>query len=100
MTGREFAMGRTAVIDVEGVTLVVMERATPPFHRERLTSLGVDPAAASVIVVKGAIACRAAYGDVAVDAIEVATPGVCSVDPAVLPRTERPMRTCGEEDRP
>lgn len=93
MTGRDFTMGTTAVIDLGGVTLIVMERATPPFHREQLTSVGIDPASASVIAVKGAIAWRAAYGDVAVDAIEVDTPGVCPVDPANLPRTTTPMST-------
>jgi microcystin degradation protein MlrC len=92
MTGREFTMGTTAVLDVDGVAVVVMERATPPFHREQLTSVGIDPAEASVIVVKGAIAWRAAYGDVAAAAIEVDTPGVCPVDPTVLPRTTTPMR--------
>ena len=43
MPGQEFSMGTTAVVEVDGVTLVVMERATPPFHSEQLTSQGVEP---------------------------------------------------------
>ncbi|MDP8958275.1 MAG: M81 family metallopeptidase [Actinomycetota bacterium] len=92
MTGQEFSMGTTAVITVDGVTVVVMERATPPFHAEQLLSLGVDPAGAAIIVAKGAIAWRAAYGEVAARVIEVDTPGICPVDPYVLERTTEPMR--------
>jgi microcystin degradation protein MlrC len=93
MTGQEFCMGTTAVIRAGGLRLVVMERATPPFHREQLTSLEIDPAACSVIVAKGAIAWRSAYGDIAQQVIEVDTPGVCPIDPLVLPRATTPMRT-------
>jgi microcystin degradation protein MlrC len=92
MTGREFCMGTTAVIRCRGLRLVVMERATPPFHREQLTSVGIDPAACSVIVAKGAIAWRSAFGDIAREVIEVDTPGACPMDPRALPRTTAPMR--------
>ena len=94
MTGREFCMGTTAVVEVEGVTLVAMENATPPFHNEQLTSVGIEPAKAKIIVVKGAVAWRAAYGDVAAEVIEVDTPGVCPIDPLILERTNEPMRRC------
>jgi microcystin degradation protein MlrC len=57
--------------------------------------VGIDPAACSVIAVKGAVAWRAAYGDVAAGAIEVDTPGVCPVNPHVLPRATTPMRVAG-----
>ena len=46
MTGRQFCMGTTAVIDANGVALVAMERATPPFHGEQLTSVGIKAAEA------------------------------------------------------
>jgi microcystin degradation protein MlrC len=91
MTGREFSMGTTAHLRVDGVDLVVTEKATPPFHAEQLSSVGIDAAAASIIVVKGAIAWRAAYGDIAAEIIEVATPGVCPVDIATLPRDAAPQ---------
>jgi microcystin degradation protein MlrC len=91
-TGQWFDMGCTAVLDVDGVTVVVTERATPPFHAEHLTSVGIDPAAASILVAKGAVAWRAAYGAVAGEVIEVATPGVCPVDPLTLPRSTVPMQ--------
>ncbi|MGH8959466.1 MAG: M81 family metallopeptidase [Acidimicrobiia bacterium] len=90
-TGRSFSMGLTAVLQVDGVTLQVMERPTPPFHREHLTSVGIDPGTASIITAKGALAWRSAYGDIAARVIEVDTPGICPVDPYVLPRTIDPM---------
>lgn len=91
-TGQEFSMGATAVLEVDGVTLVVMERAVPPFHAEQLLSVGIEPGDAAIIVVKGAVAWRAAYGDVAAEVIEVDTPGICPLDPLSLPRTTTPMR--------
>ena len=91
MTGREFNMGTTAVLTVDGVSLVVTEKPTPPFHAEQLSSVGIDARRAKVIVVKGAIAWRAAYGDIAAEIIEVATPGVCPIDIDSLPREHAPM---------
>lgn len=90
-TGLTFSMGRTAVVDTGTVTVVLTERATPPFHREHLTSVGIDPAAASILVAKGAIAWKAAYGDVAGSVIEVDTPGACPIDPRRLPRSSEPI---------
>ncbi|WP_432993997.1 M81 family metallopeptidase [Dactylosporangium sp. CA-233914] len=91
MTGQSFSMGTTAVLRQRGVRVVVTERATPPFHREHLTSVGIDPATVAVIVAKGAVAWRSAFPDAAL-AIEVATPGVCPVDVSTLPRTTAPQR--------
>lgn len=92
MTGREFTMGTTAVIEADGATIVVTSRSLPPFHREQLTSVGIDTAEAAIIVAKGHVAWRAAYGDVAAGVIEVDTPGICPVDPARLPRATTPMQ--------
>ncbi len=92
MTGQSFSMGPTAVVElVGGVTVVVVSKATPPFHIEQLTANGIDPTKASVIVAKGAIAWRAAYESVMASAIEVDTPGCCPVDPTSLPRRYAPL---------
>lgn len=92
MTGREFELGTTAVVEAGGVTLVVTERAVPPFHSEQLTSVGLEPSEAAIIVAKGAVAWRAAYGAIAAEVIEVDTPGICPLDPSVLERSTIPMR--------
>lgn len=91
MTGRSFSMGTTAVLSVAGNTVVVTEIAVPPFHSEQLSSVGVDVRQATVVVVKGALAWRGAFQDVAAEIIEVATPGVCPVDVSSLPRLTEPM---------
>jgi microcystin degradation protein MlrC len=91
MTGRTFSMGTTAVLSVAGNTVVVTELPVPPFHSEQLSSVGIDVRTASVVVVKGALAWRGAYEDVAGEIIEVATPGVCPVDVRSLPRVSEPM---------
>jgi microcystin degradation protein MlrC len=91
MTGREFEMGTTAVVASGGLTLVLTERAVPPFHAEQLESVGIDLRKASIIVAKGAVAWRAAYEPIAGQVIEVDTPGICPLDPSVLPRTKMPL---------
>jgi microcystin degradation protein MlrC len=91
MTGQQFSMGPTVVLELPGgITVLVTSTATPPFHVEQLTANGIDPKAATIIVAKGAVAWRAAYGDLMASAIEVNTPGCCPIDPSVLHRTHAP----------
>jgi microcystin degradation protein MlrC len=91
MTGQAFSMGATAVLELpEAVTVLVNSQATPPFHIEQLTSNGIDPHRASIIVAKGAVAWRAAYEPIMASAIEVDTPGCCPVDPLILSRRNPP----------
>lgn len=90
--GLDVSSGRTAWLSVEGVDLVVTQFPRPPFHVEQVTHLGITPAAASIIVAKGALAWKAAYGDIARTVIEVDGPGICPVDLTTLPRTTHPVR--------
>jgi microcystin degradation protein MlrC len=78
MTGSVTTMGRTAVVDVDGITLVLTSLRTMPFDAGQLRSLAIDPAEQRIIVVKSAVAWRAAFGDVARRAIVVDTLGVCA----------------------
>jgi microcystin degradation protein MlrC len=78
MTGYVTAMGRTAVVDVDGITLVLTSLRTMPFDPGQLRSLAIEPAHQRILVVKSAVAWRAAFGDVARRAIVVDTPGVCA----------------------
>jgi microcystin degradation protein MlrC len=91
MTGQRFEMGPTAVLRVGGVQVLAMSRATPPFHLEQLTSVGLEPADATVIAVKGAVAWRDPYAAVTGSSIEVDTPGCCPADPYRLPRRTAPQ---------
>ena len=48
---------------------------TPPFSLGQLTSLGIEPEKCRVLVVKAAVAYKAAYAPIARRIIEVDTPG-------------------------
>lgn len=85
-------MGATAWLTVNGIDLVVTEIPTPPFHIEQVTHLGIDPSSARIITAKGALAWRAAYGNIARTVIEVDTPGACPIDVSTLPRNTQPLR--------
>jgi microcystin degradation protein MlrC len=68
--------GRTAF----DLTLVLNSKRTPPFSLGQLTSLGIDPRQKKIVLVKAAIAYRAAYGPIAGEIIEVDTPGLTAND--------------------
>ena len=76
-----------------GNTLILNSLRTPPFSLGQLTSLGLDPRQARVIVVKAAVAYKAAYEPLHGRIIEVDTPGVTAINPGHLPyrNIPRPM---------
>jgi len=72
--------GRTAVVDTGGVLVVLTERRMPMWNLEQLRTLGIEPGRLRIIVVKAAIAYRAAYAPIAKRIIEVDTPGLAAAD--------------------
>ncbi len=80
--------GLTAVIEVEGSApeelnlLMLTTRRQTPFSLHQLISCGVYPERQRILVVKAAIAFRAAYEPIAARIIEVDTGGVTAVNPA------------------
>jgi microcystin degradation protein MlrC len=72
--------GRTAVIRAAGVLVVVTERRMPMWNLEQLRCLGIEPTRLRTIVVKSAIAYRAAYLPIAERVLEVDTPGLAAAD--------------------
>lgn len=85
--------GRTAVIDTAGILVVLTERRQPMWNLQQLRSLGIEPSGLRIIVVKAAIAYRAAYLPIAARIIEVDTPGLSAADIRRFnyTRLERPM---------
>ena len=74
--------GITAVVELEGKSLIVLtSKRQVPFSLHQLFSLGIDPRQMKHIVVKAAIAYRAAYEPIAGKIIEVDTPGLTAVNP-------------------
>lgn len=74
--------GLTAVLAWgDGNLLCLTTRKYPPFSLGQITSLGIDPSKQRILVVKAAIAYRAAYEPIAAEIIEVDTPGLTAVNP-------------------
>jgi microcystin degradation protein MlrC len=97
--GRYWNMGHTAVIEVDGSTpdlpnlLLVTALRSSPNSLHQLISCGVYPQRQKILVVKGAIAPRAAYEPIAGRLIEVDSPGSTAVNPArfTYKRVRRPL---------
>jgi microcystin degradation protein MlrC len=81
MRGQRVDMGHVVVVDAAVGTVVVTENRVVPFDDDHLTVLGIEPRAARVIVAKGAIAWKAAFGGYAARTVYVRTSGYC---PAAL----------------
>ena len=74
--------GVTAVVEIEEKNQIVLtSKRQVPFSLHQLYSLGIDPQQMKHIVVKAAIAYRAAYEPIAGKIIEVDTPGLTAVNP-------------------
>lgn len=75
--------GLTAVVAMEHDNAVVLtSQRHPPFSLGQLTSLGLRPEAARFLIVKAAVAYKAAYAPIAGTIIEVDTPGLTASNPA------------------
>ena len=80
--------GLSAVIEAEGSTrdlpnvLLLTTNREAPMSLHQLISCGIYPERQRILVVKAAIAFRAAYEPVAARIIEVDTPGATAVNPA------------------
>jgi microcystin degradation protein MlrC len=76
-------MGPTALVELPGNSFLVLSTLRhPPFSLGQLTCLGLEPQKLRFIVVKAAIAYKAAYLPIAGTIIEVDTPGLTAVNPA------------------
>ena len=73
--------GLTAVVTLGDSLVVLTSRRQTPFSLQQLYSLGIDPKSMQMIVVKAAVAYRAAYEPIAGEIIEVDTLGLTAVNP-------------------
>ena len=71
-------MGRTAVIQVGGIEIILTERRIQPYDAEVLRSVGIEPRARKLIALKSAVHFRADYTPIAHQILEVDTPGIHS----------------------
>ena len=94
-------LGRTAVLRIDGVEVVVCERRQPTLDPELFRSVGIEPTARRMLAVKSSVHFRAAFGPLAVEIIEVETPGLSPSELAALPyrRVRRPIFPLDREVR-
>jgi microcystin degradation protein MlrC len=75
-------MGPTALVELPGRNYLVLTTLRhPPFSLGALTCVGLHPDQQRILVVKAAIAYKAAYAPIAGTIIEVDTPGLTAVNP-------------------
>lgn len=91
--GIHFSMGPSAVVRIDGVSVLLSSRKTPPFDLAQLRSQGIVPEKLFAIGVKAAVAHRRAYDPIAQGSYTVATPGPCSSVLGTFPykRLRRPV---------
>jgi microcystin degradation protein MlrC len=92
--------GLTAVVQTDrGDIIICNSHRHAPFSLGQLTSLGLDPTRARIIIVKAAVAFRAAYEPIAASIIEVDTPGLTAANPRRFHYTKvrRPILPLDEE---
>jgi microcystin degradation protein MlrC len=86
--------GITAVVETEERhTVVFTSRRMAPMSLEQILSLGIHPERKRILIVKGAVAPRAAYEPVAGEIVVVNSPGVTADDPGQFEyrRRRRPL---------
>jgi microcystin degradation protein MlrC len=77
-TGSESDMGETVVLLVGGNEVIVTSKRLQPMDLELYRSLDIEPTERRFIVVKSSVHYRAAHEPIAVEVIELDTPGLTS----------------------
>ena len=74
--GARARMGRTAVLVIGGVEVVVTERRIQPYDAALLRSVGIEPTERRLIALKSAVHFRSTYQEIAGRIFDADTPGV------------------------
>ena len=95
----EVNIGRTAVLDVHGINIVLSEHTGPGHDPSIYRSVGLEPEDAKIVVVKSPEGFRAAYESFAKEILLVDTPGIASSNIRSLPfkTAPRPLYPLDED---
>jgi len=74
--GQQTEIGKTVVLDLDGIEVVVCERRAQPLDLEVFRRFGIEPLNKKIIVIKSSVHYRAAYGPIAKEIITVDSPGI------------------------
>ncbi|MBM3548596.1 MAG: M81 family metallopeptidase [Alphaproteobacteria bacterium] len=91
--GQTIEMGPSAVVEHEGVQILLTSKKIPPWDLGQLRSQGIEPTKLKVIGVKAAVAHRAAYNPITKASYTVETPGPGMSDLTKFPyrKVKRPL---------
>ena len=86
-------MGRSVVLDIGGIRLLISERSAMTVDPELFRSHGIEPERMRIVVVKSPNGFRAPYAQIAKKVILVDTPGVSTSKLKTVPyrRVPRPL---------
>jgi microcystin degradation protein MlrC len=86
-------LGPTAVLDVDGVKVILISRRWQTLDPEMIRFVGIDPMGEKLLVVKSTIHYRAAFEPIAREIVEVDAPGLSSSNLArfAFRRVRRPI---------
>ena len=86
-------MGATAVLDLDGIAVIVTDQRVQALDLSLFRSVGIEPTTARAIVVKSSVHFRAAFAPIAAAIIEVDTPGISSphLERFAFQRVRRPI---------
>jgi microcystin degradation protein MlrC len=93
MGGIHIDMGPSAVLQTNGIEILLTTKPTPPFDLGQLRSQGIIPENKAFIVVKAAVGHKQAYDPITKHTVFVETPGPCPTDLSRLPfqKLKRPI---------
>jgi microcystin degradation protein MlrC len=98
-TGLEVSFGRTALLDVDGIAVIVCSHRQQPYDPEIFRSHGITPERQRVLVVKSTVHYRAGFEPLVGGIREVSAPGLCSPDLSLFAHEHirRPMYPLDED---
>lgn len=93
LDGVRVRMGRTVVLDCNGIEVMLTEQRKQPRDLQQFRSVGIEPSEKQIIVLKATVHFRATFSPFVQKIIEVDTPGATTVDLKRLPfkKIRRPI---------
>jgi microcystin degradation protein MlrC len=93
MGGASIDMGPCAVVECDGISILLTSKRTPPFDLGQFRSQGIEPEKLFLVGIKAAVAHRRAWDPIAASSFWVEVAGPCSSNLRRLPyqRLRRPI---------
>ena len=77
--------GQLAVVDIEGIAVLISSIRVQPYDAEIIRHVGIKPEKKKIVVVKSLVHFRASYGEFAKEIIEVDLPGLAAINVMSIP---------------